>query len=142
MTRKKAIDVILFLYVFLFVYAAISKFIDFQKFVIQLGQSPMLTNHAKSVAWAVPTLELLIAANLIAPCGRLTGLYAALSLMAMFTTYIVLASQFADHVPCSCGGIIQNLSWTEHLFFNVAFLLLAAMGILLIEKDKRKTAGP
>jgi len=131
MTRKITVDIIVFLYILLLVYAALTKLLDYQKYVIQLGQSPMLTRYSPYLAWGVPFLELLIAALLIIPHTRFLALYAALSLMVMFTTYIVLASRFSDYVPCSCGGVLEGMSWTQHLIFNVVFVLLGCTAILV-----------
>lgn len=139
MTRRLAVDIIVFLYIILFVYAAVSKLMDFQKFSVQLGQSPILTAYAGLLAWTVPASELIISMLLVLPRARLYGLYAGFSLMLMFTTYIVLASRFSDYVPCTCGGIIENLSWTGHLIFNVAFNLMALAGILLHIERKHET---
>lgn len=131
MPRKITVDIVVFLYILLLVYAALTKLLDYQKFVIQLGQSPLLTRHAILLAWAVPFIELGISALLIIPRTRLSGLYAAFSLMVMFTTYIILASRFSDYVPCSCGGVLEDMTWTQHLIFNGVFILLGLAAILL-----------
>lgn len=131
MPRKITVDIVVFLYILLLVYAALTKLLDYQKFVIQLGQSPILTRHAILLAWAVPFIELAISALLILPRTRLSGLYAAFSLMVMFTTYIILASRFSDYVPCSCGGVLEDMTWTQHLIFNGVFILLGLAAILL-----------
>lgn len=131
MTRKIAVDIVVFSYILLFVYAALTKLLDYQKFVVQLGQSPILTNYAQVLAVVVPFIELGISLMLIFPKTRLKGLYAAFGLMVIFTTYIVLASRFSDYVPCSCGGVLEGMTWTQHLIFNTVFVLLALIGILL-----------
>lgn len=131
MTRKIAVDIVVFSYILLFVYAALTKLLDYQKFVVQLGQSPILTDYAQVLAVVVPFIELGISLMLIFPKTRLKGLYAAFGLMVIFTTYIVLASRFSDYVPCSCGGVLEGMTWTQHLNFNTVFVLLALIGILL-----------
>ena len=137
MSRETLIEIIVALFILLFVYAALNKLLDYQKFTIQIGQSPMLTSFAGFLAWSVPSLELLISIFLMIPRTKVIALYAAFSLMTMFTTYIVLASQFSDYVPCSCGGIIQNLSWTEHLAFNMIFVALGLLAISLDTKSNK-----
>src|ERR1700676_2109270 len=84
-----------YLFVLLFLYAAVSKLIDFQKFRVQIGQSPLLTAYAGFFAWLVPGLEILISIILLINRWRLAGLYAAFSLMVMFTTYIITILQFS-----------------------------------------------
>jgi uncharacterized membrane protein YphA (DoxX/SURF4 family) len=129
--RQLVIEIISSLLVLLFVYAAVSKLIDYQKFSVQLGQSPLLTAFAGLVAWIVPTVELIISIMLAIPKLRLAGLYASFSLMVMFTSYIVAITKFSEYVPCSCGGVLQNMSWNQHLVFNLGFVLLSLTGILL-----------
>jgi uncharacterized membrane protein YphA (DoxX/SURF4 family) len=63
--------------------------------------------------------------------GRLIGLYASFFFMILFTGYIVAILRFSSYIPCSCGGILQKMSWTQHLIFNIGFLLLAVIAILL-----------
>jgi hypothetical protein len=130
MLRKNALNIISSLFALLFVYAAVSKLLDYQKFTVQLGQSPILANTSGFIAWFIPTVELLIAIFLSTPKLRSVGLYSFFGLMTAFTTYIVLASKFSDYVPCSCGGVLENLGWTAHLIFNAAFMLLAVTAIL------------
>ena len=126
------------LFIFLFVYAAISKLLSYPKFRLQLGQSPMLTSIAGYVAWIIPTAELGIALVLTFTNDRQKGLLASFSLMTMFTGYIIAITRFSQYIPCSCGGILQNMSWNTHLLFNVIFLLLALTGILLDPTVNRK----
>lgn len=125
------IEIICFLFILLFSYAAISKLLDFNTFKIQLGQSPLLTAFAGWVAWVIPLIELVTALLLAIPKYRLVALYLALGLMSLFTLYIIAILKFSDYVPCSCGGILENMGWQEHLIFNVAFLSLAVAGILM-----------
>ena len=119
------------LFVLLFLYAAVSKIIDFQKFRIQLAQSPLLTVYAAWFAWFVPALEIGISIILLSNRWRLIGLYSSFSLMVMFTAYIIAIMQFSEYIPCSCGGILQHMRWKGHLIFNIVFTLLAVTGVLL-----------
>ena len=130
--KNAILEIICLLYVILFVYAALSKLLDFENFRVQLGQSPLLSAFAGSIAWIVPTLELLIAVLIVFKKCRLSGLFAAFSLMVMFTTYIYIILNYSSFVPCSCGGILEKMGWKEHLFFNFVFIMLAAAGILIL----------
>lgn len=134
--RSFLVPVTCYLYILLFVYTAISKLLDFENFRVQLAQSPLLSAYAGLIAPAVIGLELLIVLFLSFKTFRLTGLYASLFLMVAFTVYIYLILNYSDFVPCSCGGIIEKLSWREHLVFNIAFALLALLAIVITEKEK------
>ncbi|MCD0472544.1 MauE/DoxX family redox-associated membrane protein [Flavobacterium sp. JAS] len=129
------IEAVSLLYVLLFVYAASSKLMDFENFQVQIGQSPLLSVFASWVSWLVPLIELLLSAALIIPRFRYFGLLGALSLMSMFIAYIFIILHFSSFVPCSCGGILEKMSWNTHLIFNIVFLLLAILAILWEDKN-------
>ncbi|HLV93463.1 MAG TPA: MauE/DoxX family redox-associated membrane protein [Aequorivita sp.] len=120
---------IAYLFILLFVYAAVSKLLDFETFRIQLAQSPLLSAYAGIIAWAVPGVELLISVFLLFSWYRRLALYACFTLMVMFTAYIYIILNFSDFVPCSCGGVLEKLSWGEHLVFNLVFILFAVLAI-------------
>lgn len=126
------IEVISFLYILLFVYAAISKLLDFENFQVQLGQSPLVSSFAGIVSWVVPITELLIAGLLLFSSTRFLAMWAAFSLMTIFTAYIFIILNYSPFVPCSCGGILEKMGWQEHFIFNFVFMILAAAGILIL----------
>lgn len=129
--RKHTINIISFLFIVLFVYAAISKLIDFEIFKVQLAQSPLLSAYAELIAWLVPGMEIVIAGLLVFERFRLQAFYASFILMVMFTAYIYIILNFSDFIPCSCGGVLEKLSWTQHLIFNIVFILLAGVAVLV-----------
>jgi hypothetical protein len=136
--KLKLIDTkyIAYAFLFLWLYAAANKLFDFQKFKVQIGQSPILTDFSVPIAWMVPGLEIGIAITLIMGTSRLFGFYACFALMLIFTAYIVVIMGLPERIPCQCGGILGKMGWTEHLIFNSCFALLALAGIL-IETSKR-----
>lgn len=131
MKKSIFVEIISMLFVILFVYTAISKFMDFTLFKETIATSPVLAPVASVVAWVLPITEILVSVLLLIPSMRLKGLYASLGLMMAFTLYIIYILKFSPHVPCSCGGVIELMSWREHLVFNSAFILLAILGIWL-----------
>jgi len=44
-----------------------------------------------------------------------------------------------DNLPCSCGGVIQQLSWTQHIVFNLIFIAAGGIGIWMARKKEPKT---
>lgn len=127
---KIAITIVIsYLFILLFTYAAANKLLDFQNFTQQLGQSPLLSSFAGQLAWAVPVAELIIVTLLLIPKYRYAGLIASFILMLIFTVYIYIILNHSVFVPCSCGGILEKMTWKEHLVFNIGFLLLATMAI-------------
>jgi hypothetical protein len=129
--REILVQSISCLLVLLFVYAAGSKLMDHTKFRVEIGKSPLLTAFAGLVAWAIPIIEMGIALLLSFTRTRLPGLYASFTLMVLFTVYIGWILRFSPYVPCSCGGVLQKLNWTTHLWFNIFFVGISALGVLI-----------
>ena len=138
MKRQLIIEVVCFLFVVLFLYAGFTKGVDVQRFEIQMSQSPLIVKYSRLLSYGVPLLEIVISGLLMIQRTRLTGLYAAFTLMVLFTIYIVFILNFASHVPCSCGGVLEQMGWAEHLIFNMVFSLLAFVGILLETKNRHQ----
>ncbi|MGB8194393.1 MAG: MauE/DoxX family redox-associated membrane protein, partial [Chitinophagaceae bacterium] len=88
MKRSTIVEIISSLLILLFMYAAVSKLLDYQTFKLQLNRSPFITQFAGVTAWALPAGEILVALALTFLPTRLVGLYASLFLMTMFTAYI------------------------------------------------------
>lgn len=131
MKKELIIDILSYLLILLFSYAALSKLVDYNTFRGQLLQSPITTAHAGSIALVLPIAELLIALALIVPLTRLAGLYASLFLLSLFTAYIYVILHYSFYIPCSCGGILGRMKWGAHFWFNVAFIVMTITGIVL-----------
>ena len=123
----------------LFLYTGISKLREFAVFQEQIAENSILNPIAPFVAWAVPLTEFLVTLLLILPRWRIKGLYASLALMIAFTLYIGAIMIFNKELPCSCGGIVSQLSWNGHLVLNSVFILLAIAGVKL-ERQLRRAA--
>ncbi len=137
MKRALIVEIICFLFILLFVYAALMKLLDVEKFTVQLGQSPLLMAFAPVVAWAVPFTELAISVLLIFSGTHMIGLIASFTMMSAFTIYITVILSFTQRIPCSCGGILEDMTWVQHLTFNIGFVLIAITGIALLDKERK-----
>lgn len=136
MKQKVAIEIISSLLILLFVYAASSKLIEYSIFKTQLMNQLFFKTFAGLIAWLVLSIELLTALLLTVKVTRIIGLYASLIMLLIFILYIAGMLLSGKQLPCSCGGIIQQLSWKQHLIFNLFFLLLSFAGIVLGRKQK------
>ena len=138
--RKNIQELIRYAFIILLIYAAVTKFIEYPQFYNDLLNSPVFGNEkvAVFISWFIPIIELATAGLLLSPKYRNVGMYLASGLILIFTVYIIWVLEFSENIPCSCGGIINNLSWQEHLIFNACFLLLGLIGIYLQVKNQRK----
>jgi uncharacterized membrane protein YphA (DoxX/SURF4 family) len=135
----------------LLLYAAYNKWSIYRSFVYQLTTSPVVqlfpsksqSNMAYILSILVPSIEITIPVLFLFKRSRQFAFYCSFFLMLFFTLYVyVIPHFFSDHMPCSCGGIISQLTWQQHFYFNLAFLLLAAAGTISFEylqKQKDKT---
>ena len=138
--RQILLEAIVSLYVLLFLYASLSKFLDFRTFVKEMNNQPLPNSWTPFLVWAIPCSEIALSLALIFERTRLIGLYGSLVLMGLFSGYtlIVLFHAFS-YIPCSCGGIIKRLTWRQHLVLNLFFVGLAIAGIIL---QRRKAKHP
>ena len=125
------LEMVCFLYIILFTYAAISKLIDFENFQTQLSQSPLLSAYAASISFLVIIADLELVLALSLRVSRIKALSLSVGLMTVFTTYIILILNFSSFIPCSCGGILEKLGWTEHMIFNLFFIFIGSCNLLL-----------
>jgi hypothetical protein len=134
MKTTTIIDSIIVLYIILFLYTGISKLMDYSVFKEQIATSTVLGALSKPIALMVPWAEFAVVAMLIIPRWRLHGLYASLSLMIIFTGYIITILISSHDLPCSCGGAIELLSWKGHIVLNSFFIAIALLGIIFQKK--------
>ncbi|WP_343304399.1 MauE/DoxX family redox-associated membrane protein [Chitinophaga niabensis] len=126
-----AFEIIIGLFILLWIYTGLNKIIDFANFKVQLGRSPFIQHWTSFIAIALPIGEIILAILLIIKKTRLIGLYLSFSLMALFTGYVYIMLTYSYDLPCSCGGVLEKLSWEDHLIFNALFTVLGIAGIFL-----------
>lgn len=126
-----------YFFILLFCYASISKIIDFEKFQIQISESPLLNGFSEILPYALVISELLIAGLLCYRKTQQIGLIGSFLLMFIFTGYIAIMLLTSENLPCSCGGILEKMSWTQHLYFNIGCTILIAFALVLNRKYNR-----
>ena len=114
-----------FLLIVLFTYAASVKLFDHEQFAAQLSQIAFLKNFAGFLSVCLPVIEIITALCLVFDSTLMIGLVLAVLLITEFTIYIAAMLVFSSNLPCSCGGVIAQMSWKEHLVFNIFFMLLS-----------------
>ncbi|WP_316789663.1 MauE/DoxX family redox-associated membrane protein [Pedobacter frigoris] len=132
MTKIKVIfiEIIIALFVVLWFYTGLNKIVDYNNFKSQLGKSPFVEHFAALISWIIPIGEMLIGVMLVYRRTMLLGLHLSFALMLLFTGYVWMMLSYAYDLPCSCGGVLAQLSWEDHLWFNSAFVLLSVIAII------------
>lgn len=137
--KQLLIECICALLILLFLYASVSKFLDFRRFISEMNNQPFPNSWTPFLVWAIPLLEISISITLLFEYTRRIGLYASLALMVTFTLYtgMVLFHVFS-YIPCSCGGVIQKLTWPQHLLLNLFYVVLSIAGIIIHRRNRLK----
>ena len=130
-------EIISALFILLFVYTGITKLYEHHAFQFVLSQSPLIKTSAKFISWFIPIVELVMAVLLFFPFTRTLGIIVSLVLMCIFTTYIAYMIKFTPDLPCSCGGVLKQMTWRQHLVFNIFFTILASLSLWDHLKNKR-----
>lgn len=123
-------------FVILFCYAAISKILDFEKFQDQISASPLLNGFSQFLPYTIIIVEVIIAGLLCYRKTRTIGVIGSLVLMLIFTEYITLLLSTSKNLPCSCG-ILEKMSWSQHLYFNMGCVILSLIALGLNLKYSR-----
>jgi putative oxidoreductase len=130
--RQVLLECISALLIMLFLYASLSKFLDFHTFIGEMNNQPLPKTWTPFLVWFIPCSEILICAALLFERTRLLGLYASLGLMSLFTIYsIIIILNFFGRIPCSCGGVIKRLTWRQHIVLNLFYMALSIAGIII-----------
>ena len=120
MKRKMIVEVIAFLLMLLFLFASVSKWLAFKTFIGDINNQPFPNWLTPWITNLLPPIEVLIVLALMFEKTRTAGFYASLILMSAFSIYsAAVLLKFFDYIPCSCGGIIKNLSWRDNLILNL-----------------------
>lgn len=123
------------LFVIIFLITAIIKLKNPDKFWGTLNGSQLLKPFADFLTYAVPIVELILCVFLLKKSTRKKALVAGGVLLLSFTIYIgLMLSLYGNDMPCSCGGFVEELSWTAHIFFNLAFVGLAWWAMKLYKR--------
>jgi putative oxidoreductase len=138
-TARHFIAITTYLLILLWVYAAVSKLADLSRFRGQMLRQPLPLWLQDTLVYVLPFLELCAALLLARAASQRAGLTISAILLLLFTGYIGLALLGVfDRVPCSCGGILEHMSWGAHFMFNLFYLALTTISIYL---QQRKEEG-
>jgi putative oxidoreductase len=136
MKRDTILKIIAYSFVVLFLYTAFSKLMVYEQSLNDLERSPFINQFALPLSILLPLIEISISIMLLIPKYRFVGFIGSAVLMTLFTIYVSVMVFTLKSLPCSCGGLIRELTWKQHFFFNIFFTLIAYLGIWL---DRNRT---
>ncbi len=115
----------------LYLYSSLVKILNLNGFHNTLLKSPMFDSALASVlVYVVPIWEMLISVVIVSKTS-LIGYFASFFTMVSFTIYLILIYTQFPLAPCSCGGVINSLSYEWHIALNLFFASLSIVAISL-----------
>ncbi|WPU95648.1 hypothetical protein SNE25_08965 [Mucilaginibacter sabulilitoris] len=140
MKKELTYEIITGLLVLLFLYTGFSKILDFKDFEISMRFQHMPGWLTAPMTYLLPGSEILVAALMVIDRTRVTGLFAFLAMMTVFTLYVGAAwLHLFPKAPCACGGVIKSLGWGLHSVLNLAYVFLAWMCLRYYRAPKHST---
>ncbi|PWV56261.1 MauE/DoxX family redox-associated membrane protein [Chitinophaga sp. S165] len=140
-TRDAVLLICYFLFTGMFVYAAVSKLMNYDIFVLQMNKQPFPDKFTPLLVWGIPSAEIFAAILMMTIPFRRIGMFFATAMMICFTGYIILIKlNYYGKIPCTCGGVISKFTWGQHLIFNIFFLAVGFTAIYLEQQFRRKSA--
>jgi len=133
MKKSILLDLLCGALILLFTYTALNKLSNLEAFRFVLSSASGVGHLAGIISTGIPITELVISLLLFFKSTRLTGLYASLVTLSIFTIYIVSLLLFSSKLPCSCGGVLSAMTWSQHIVFNLFFMAAAFMGIRILK---------
>jgi hypothetical protein len=128
MKKKNVFRVAVLFSGFLFAYSAGAKICDFPAYRSRMEDLPLPGRIIQPLALLLPLVEILVVVLLIVPRLRVAGLISSLSLLIIFSLYLLYLTQYPV-VSCACGGLLEQMSANWHLALNTGFILLGAAGL-------------
>lgn len=122
------------LLVFLFLYTALTKLYDVSRFAAAMRHNSILAPYADILKWVVPITEIIIVILLCVAQTRRMGIFISAILLALFAGYISYMLIKDSDLPCTCGGILESMSWRQHLMFNLSMSTLSVAAWLCYPK--------
>lgn len=128
--RALYVDLVVWAAIFLFVFLGLSKFLNLNALRHDMLNQPIPYGLARVLMWLIPACEIMLSLILVFRRLRTVGLWGSFVLVLIYTLYTGLVLiHFFDYVPCSCGGILKFLSWSQNLVFDCIVLILVGLAL-------------
>lgn len=137
MKKEKLYHICIIMLLILWIPTLMEKVLNFNSFKSDMLRQPFDDTLAPIVYYSIPLVEGVVVLLLIKPTYQRLGLILSSILLLIFTVYVSSAILgLWERTPCGCGLIVSGLSWHQHFFFNVFFLLISILGLYLHKNQK------
>ena len=126
----------------LWIPVVLDKIINFEVFKSGIFRQPFDDSYAQVLIYLLPFLEGVAVIFFLIPALQRWAFALSTLLMLAFTLYVGAALAGAwEKLPCGCGSVLSGMTWKQHLFFNLFFLLLSGYGFYLLNPKRSGAAG-
>lgn len=141
---KKLLNILIqvprYMLALLFVYTAATKLINYAAHLAHIRDIGFVpTSIAENTAKGSIAIELAIAVMLFVNYKRaqVWGWRICIALMLLYSYYVFFVLNRALFIPCSCQGVSDRLTWTDHYWLN-GLIAAIALGMLYYHYLTRK----
>jgi len=131
MKKVSIIELISLLFIFLFLYTAVSTIVNYDSFKLHLAQSTLTKDHAYLLSRLIPALELMTVGLLSYSPTRITGLIMSLKMTIIFTAHSAYMLMNHEHLSSGYIRILSVCSWKQHILFGCILMAVAMAATVL-----------
>lgn len=129
------VPIIIFVDFTIYFFSGVDKSLNFEKFVIQFARSPFAPSvFLIEFSILIIIIEIILCIMLFIDKLNKWALFGFFILSFLFTTYIFLMLIYSPQLPCSCGGLVDFLSWKQHLILNLFLTIMSFLAFMKIKK--------
>lgn len=130
-------ELIIFILILVWAYTFASKIFDFDTFNRQIKGAYLLSAGGSVLPYILQGVHLGIVILLINKNWRRLGLLTSLSVLIIYTAYLIYILKFAPSIPCSCIAVFKGMNWNDQLYFNFIALAINIIGLIIFYSLKR-----
>lgn len=135
--RNLIAETIIFLLILMWVYTFASKIFDFDTFNRQIKGAYVLSAGGSVLPYLLEAVHIVIVILLINKNWRRLGILTSLSVLIIYTAYLIYILKFAPSIPCSCIAVLRGMNWNDQLYFNFIALAINIIGLITFFSLKR-----
>ncbi|UMQ43077.1 hypothetical protein MKS83_05145 [Chryseobacterium sp. Y16C] len=123
-------ELIIFILILVWAYTFASKIFDFDTFNRQIKGAYLLSAVGAVLPYILQAVHLGIVILLLKKNWRRLGLLTSLSVLILYTAYLIYILKFAPSIPCSCIAVFKGMNWNDQLYFNFIALAINIIGLI------------
>ena len=109
----------------IFIYAAVTKLFSPAEFQVKLLKAVYIPSPwIPFLTYLIPVTEIAAVLMCLSRVTEDAGWILLYFLLVLFTGHLLLLHVFSPSAPCSCGGLLDLLTYEQHVYLNSGMILL------------------